>query len=70
MTNPFHCNLVIVGAEAVAILSNRVSQITVQTQFMVDRDTWPPKQATSFTPLLLIYHQGDHTPEQVTEMAN
>ena len=36
---------------------------------MVDDDTWPPKQPTSFTPLLLIHHQGDHTPEQVTAMA-
>ena len=36
---------------------------------MVDHNTWPPKQPTSFTPLLLIHHQGDHTPEQVTAMA-
>ena len=36
---------------------------------MIDHNTWPPKQPTSFTPLLLIHHQGDHTPEQVTAMA-
>ena len=36
---------------------------------MVDHNTWPPKQSTSFTPLLLIHHQGNHTPEQVTAMA-
>ena len=36
---------------------------------MVDHDTWPPKQPTSFIPLLLIHHQGDHTPEQMTAMA-
>ena len=36
---------------------------------MVDHDTWPPKQSTSFTPLLLIHHQGEHTAEQVTAMA-
>ena len=30
---------------------------------------WPPKQPKSFTPLLLIHHQGDHTPEQATAMA-
>ena len=36
---------------------------------MVDHDTWPPKQPTSFTPLLLIHHQGDHTPEQMTAIA-
>ena len=46
-----------------------MSQITVQTRFIVDDDTWPPKQPTSFTPLLLIQHQGDHTPKQVTAMA-
>ena len=46
-----------------------MSQITVQTRFLVDDDTWPPKQPTSFTPLLLIHHQGDHTPEQVTAVA-
>ena len=36
---------------------------------MVDDDIWPPEQPTSFTPLLLIHHQGHHTPEQVTAMA-
>ena len=62
-------HLVIVGAEPVAILSNRVRQINVQTRFMVDDDTWPPEQPTSFTPLLLIHHQGHRTPEQVIAMA-
>ena len=36
---------------------------------MVDDDSWPPEQPTSFTPLLLIHHQGHRTPEQVTAMA-
>ena len=36
---------------------------------MVDDDSWPPKQPTCFIPLLLIHHQGDHTPKQVTAMA-
>ena len=36
---------------------------------MVDDDTWPPEQPTSFTPLLLIHHQGNRTPAQVTAMA-
>ena len=70
MTKPLYCRLVIVGAEAaVAILSNRVRQISIQTRFMVDDDTWPPEQPKSFTPLLLIHHQGSHTAEQVTTMA-
>ena len=63
------CHLAIVGAEAIAILSNRVSQINVQTRFMVDDDTWPPEQPKSFTPLLLIHHQGHRTPQQVSAMA-
>ena len=46
-----------------------MNQISVQTRFIVDHDAWPPKQPTSFTPLLLIHHQGDHTPEQVKAMA-
>ena len=46
-----------------------MSQINVQTRFLVDDDTWPPEQPTSFTPLLLIHHQGPRTPEQVTAMA-
>ena len=62
--------LVIVGAEAVMILSNRVRQINVQTRFMVDSNAWPPEQPTSFTPPLLIHHQGGHcTPDQVKAMA-
>ena len=61
--------VITVGAEAVTILSSRISQINVQTRFMVDDDTWPPEQPTSFTPLLLIHHQGHRSPEQVTAMA-
>ena len=64
-----YSHLVIVGVEEVAILSNRVRQINVQTRFMVDDNIWPPEQPTSFTPLLLIHHQGHRTPEQVTAMA-
>ena len=44
-------------------------QINVQARFMVDDDIWPPEQPTSFTPLLLIHHQGHRTPQQVTAMA-
>ena len=70
MTKSLYCHLVIVGAEAaVAILSNRMRKISIQTRFIVNDDTWPPKQPKSFTPLLLIHHQGDYSPEQVTTMA-
>ena len=60
---------VIAGAEAISILANRVSQINVQTRFMVDDDTWPPEQPTSFTPLLLIHRKGHRTSEEATAMA-
>ena len=36
---------------------------------MVDDNTWPPEQLTNFIPLLLIHHQGHHTTEEVTAMA-
>ena len=36
---------------------------------MVDDNTWPPDQPTNFIPLLLIHHQGHHTKEEVTAMA-
>ena len=56
-------------AEAIVMLSNRVSQINVQTRYMVDKNTWPPGQSKTFTPLLLVNYQGHRTPEQVTAMA-
>ena len=46
-----------------------VSQRAVETRFMVDDDTWPPEQPTSFTPLLLISHKGHRTTDEVTTMA-
>ena len=36
---------------------------------MVDDNTWPPEQLTSYTPLLFIHHQGNRTKEEVTVMA-
>ena len=36
---------------------------------MVDDDTWPPEQPTSFTPLLLIHRKGHRTADEVTTMA-
>ena len=56
-------------AEAITVLSNRLSQINVQTRHMADKNTWPPGQSKTFTPLLLVHYQGHRTPEQVTAMA-
>ena len=61
--------LVIVGADPVAILSNRVRQINKRTRFSVDKNTWPPEQPTGFTPLLLIHHQDHRTEKEVKAMA-
>ena len=58
--------LVIAGAEAVRILSNRASQVNVH---MVNDGTWPPGQPTCFIPLLLIHHKDDRTAEEVTTIA-
>ena len=58
-----------VGAEAISILSNRVSQINIRAQFMVDDDAWPPEQLKCFTPLLVVHYKGHRTSEQVTAMA-
>ncbi|XP_065888438.1 protein NLRC3-like [Dysidea avara] len=57
------------GANVVSVLSERVSQITIQTRFAVEEDTWPPKQPKQFTPLLLVHHQGEHNIKQSTALA-
>ena len=36
---------------------------------MVDDNAWPPVKQTTFTPLLLMHHQGDCSSERVTAMA-
>ena len=36
---------------------------------MVDDDTWPPEQPTSFTPLLLIHSKGNRTPGEAKAIA-
>ena len=61
---------IIVGAEAIAILTRRISQINIQARFMIDDNAWPPEQPASFTPLLLIHYQGHRTKEQVAAIAN
>ena len=42
-------------------MSDRVRQLNIQTRFAIDEDTWPPNQPQHFIPLLLIYHEGQHT---------
>ena len=46
-----------------------MSQINVQTRFIVDDKTWPPEQPKSFTPLLFFHRQDHCTPNEATAMA-
>ena len=34
-----------------------------------DEETWPPDQPKNFTPLVLIYHQGQHSMKRPTVVA-
>jgi len=65
MTLHFH----FIGENLVSILSQRVSQISIQTRFTFDEDAWPPNQPKDFTPLLLVHHQGRHTIEHSNALA-
>ena len=56
-----------IGADAVSILSEMVSQRNVREWFNTDEETWPPDQPKSFTPLVLIHHQGQHIMKQATQ---
>ena len=51
-------------------LSNRVAMINERTRFKIDKNTWPPDQPKSFTPLLLIHHKGQRTIDQTIEVAS
>ena len=59
----------IIGVEAVTILSKRVREVNIQTQLRVDEEAWPPEQPKTFTPLVLIQHQGHRNLKQSAAMA-
>ena len=65
---PIIVHLVIVGVEAVSILSDRVSKVNIQTRLRVDKEAWPPEPPKAFTPLLLIQHQSHRNLKQSTAM--
>ena len=70
MCAPHYLHLAIpVGADAVSILSETVSQSNVRERFNADEETWPPDQPKNFTPLVLIHHQGQYTMKQATAVA-
>ena len=47
------------GVKAVTILSQRVREVNIQTRLKADKEAWPPDPPKTFTPLVLIQHQGD-----------
>ena len=51
------------------MLSKTLREVNIQTRFMVDKHAWPPEQPKTFTPLLLIQHQGHRNLEQSTAIA-
>ena len=51
------------------MLSKRVREVNIQTQLRVDEEAWPPEQPKTFTPLVLIQHQGYRNLKQSTAMA-
>ena len=59
----------LVGAEAVTILSKRVREVNIQTRLKADEEAWPPDPPKTFTPLVLIQHQGYRSIKQSTAMA-
>ena len=59
----------LVGVEAVTILSKRVREVNIQTRLKADEEAWPPDPPKTFTPLVLIQHQGYRNIKQSTAMA-
>ena len=51
------------------MLSKRVREVNIQTRLTVDKDAWLPEQSKTFTPLLLIQHQGHRNLNQSTAIA-
>ena len=51
------------------MLSKRVREVNIQTQLRIDEEAWPPGQPKTFTPLVLIQHQGHRNLKQSTAMA-
>ena len=47
-----------IGVNVIRVLSERVTQISIQTRLAIDDYGWPPNQPKDFTPLLLVCHQG------------
>ena len=59
----------IVGIEAVTMLSKKIREVNIQTRLRVDKEAWPPDPPKTFIPLVLIQHQGYRSMQQSTAMA-
>ena len=46
-----------------------MSKVNIQTRLRVEEEAWPPEQPKTFTPLILIQHQGHRNLKQTTAMA-
>ena len=51
------------------MLSKKIREVNIQTRLRVDKEAWPPDPPKTFTPLVLIQHQGYRNMEQSTAMA-
>jgi len=60
----------LVGNEAVSKLSNWVAMKNDRLWSGIDKNTWPPDQSHQFTPLLLVYNEGQQRYNQTSKMAN
>ena len=58
MLQIYSCLNCFIEAEAVTTLSKRIRDINIQARLRVDEDAWPPEPPKTFTPLVLIQHQG------------
>ena len=56
------CSLVIVVCQ----LSSHVKAVYKATRFTVAKNMWPSEQLKEFTPLVLLYHEDEHSMEHVT----
>ena len=58
-----------IGADAVSILSEMVSECNVRERLNTEKKPWPPDQPKDFIPLVLIHHHGKYTTKETTEIA-
>jgi len=63
------CSILFAAHIGIAILSDRVKQLNVQTRFAIDEGAWPPIRPQDFTPLLFIHHKSQQTFKQTAAIS-